>query len=233
MRGTNKKITWKYPTNTKEWPGTSLIIGSSSSGKTHLIASQIEEALKRKKKRKFIYVSPEFNIDRTLTKLRNNKRWINYFRGIDVSDKSFELSERGTADNWWKEDIYPILKDAEEGTCIVLDDSKDSEIWRQSRAFMTKMLRTGRHRGVGLVSIQHNVRGGQDTSQAYSSVKNVILFPRAGGKGKQVDFLHETVGVSRKRAYELVEIFAESGRHMTIHTWSPVVIYGPKYAVWV
>ena len=233
LRGTDKEITWKYPTNPKVWPGTMIVIGSSSSGKTHLVASHIEEALKRKKKRKYIYMSPEFNLDRTLQKLRNNKRWINYFRGIDVSDKAFKESEKGSASQWWDDDIFPLLRDAEEGTTVVMDDNKDSEVWRQSRRFMNKMMRTGRHRSLGLVSIQHNVRGSQDTSQAYSSVKNVVLFPRAGGKGKQVDFLNETVGVTRKQAYNLVDIFAESGRWMAIHQWSPVVIYGPKYAIWV
>ncbi len=84
-----------------------------------------------------------------------------------------------------------------------------------------------------MVSIQHDGRGGQDTAQAFSSVKTVVLFPRAGGKGKQVDFLNETVGLPRRKAHDIVEIFAASGRWMAIHQWSPVVIYGPKYAIFV
>ena len=75
--------------------------------------------------------------------------------------------------------------------------------------------------------------GGQDTAQAYSSVKNIVLFPRAGGKGKQVMFLHEMVGLSLRKAHELVELMAESSRWMAIHAFSPVVVYGSKYAVWV
>ena len=210
-----------------------LVIGSSSSGKTYLVKSHIEEALRRKKKRKFIYVSPEFNVDRTLAKLRQNKRWMNFFEGVDVSEKSYIDSGKSSADEWWNDTIHPILKNAEEGTCIVLDDSKDSEVYHQSRKFMDKYLRTGRHKSVGIVSIQHNIRGGKDTSQSYSSVRTVVLFPRSGGKGKIVDFLNETLGVSRKRALELSEIFAESGRWMAIHQWSPVIVYGPKYAIWV
>ena len=54
LRGTDKTISWRYPTNTKEWPGTIICIGSSNSGKSFLISSHIIEALKRKKKRKFI-----------------------------------------------------------------------------------------------------------------------------------------------------------------------------------
>ena len=178
-------------------------------------------------------MSPEFAEDRTLQKLRNNKRWMKYFTGIDVSDRAFKDSEKGSPAQWWDEVIFPKLEAAEEGTVIIMDDNKDSEVWRQSRTFMNKYMRTGRHKKVGLVSIQHEVRGSQDTAQAYSSVKTVILFPRAGGKGKQVDFLHEMTGVTLRRAHELVEIFAESGRWMSIHSWSPVVLYGPKYAVWV
>ena len=233
LRGTDKKITWKFPPKTQAWPGTTICIGSSNSGKTFLIASHIEEALRRKKKRKFIYVSPEFAVDKTLQKLRNNRRWQKYFVGIDVSDKAFKESEKGSPQVWWDETIFPKLDNASEGTTIIMDDSKDSEVYRQSRRFMNKYMRTGRHRKVGLVSIQHNVRGGQDTAQAYSSVKNIILFPRAGGKGKQVDFLHELTGVTKRRAHELVEIFAESGRWLSINAWSPVVLYGEKYAVFV
>ena len=55
LRGTDKSITWKYPPKPKEWSGTTIAIGSSNSGKTFLVASHIEEALRRKKKRKFIY----------------------------------------------------------------------------------------------------------------------------------------------------------------------------------
>ena len=56
---------------------------------------------------------------------------------------------------------------------------------------------------------------------------------RAGGRGKIVDFLHELTGLSLKKAHALAELFGESGRWMSIHNWSPVVLFGPKYAIWV
>jgi len=233
LRGTEHEITWRFPEDTKEWPGSTLVIGSSNSGKTYWVSANIEEALGRKKKRKFIYLSPEFSVDKTLQKLRNSKRWANHFKGIDVSDDALEESDKGNPDDWWNQEILPKLKNAEEGTCIVMDDNKDSEVYIHSRNFMTRYLRTGRHKKIGVVSIQHQVRGGQDTSQAYSSVKTVVLFPRAGGKSKQVDFLHEVAGVSRKKAHKLVEIFGESGRWMAINNWSPICLYGPKFAIWV
>jgi hypothetical protein len=94
-------------------------------------------------------------------------------------------------------------------------------------------MRTGRHKKVGVISLQHNVRGGKNTAQAYSSVKHVVLFPRAGGKGKISMFLHELTGLSLRRAHEIVELFAESGRWMQIHQFSPVVLFGPKYALFI
>jgi len=233
LRGTDKEISWKYPRDTKQWPTTSLVIGSSGVGKTHLVLSWIEEALKRKKKRKFIYISPEFEVDETLKKLRNNKRWKNYFRGVDVSDKAFKDAEQGTPGDWWDEVIFPVLDNAEPGSCVILDDAPDSVVYKQLQTFLIKYLRTGRHRKVGVVSLQHNVRGGKWTSQSFSSVKNIVLFPRGGGKGKQVEFLNETLGLTRRKATQLCEMFGESGRWMAIHSWSPVVLYGPKYAVWV
>jgi len=233
LRGTEHKITWRFPDNVKEWPGTSIIIGSSNSGKTYKILSEIEEALRRPKKRKFVYVSPELNVDTTLKKILNNKRWINYFQGVDVSDDAFKESEKGSPDEWWNDTIKPILFEQNPGTCIVLDDAPDSPIHKYLQKFLIKYLRTGRHKKIGVSSIQHNVRGGKWTSQSFSSVKFVSLFVRGSGKGKMVEFLYETLGVGRKKARILVDIFGESGRSMTIHQWSPTIIFGDKYAVWV
>ena len=233
LRGTNKEISWKFPQDPKQWATTSLVIGSSGVGKTHLVRMWIEEALKRKKKRKFIYISPECEVDETLKKLRNNKRWKNYFRGIDVSDKAFKDAEQGSANQWWDEVIFPILDDAPEGSTIIMDDAPDAVVYRQLQKFLIKYLRTGRHRKVAVISLQHNVRGGKWTSQSFSSVKTVVLFPRGGGKGRIVDFMNETLGLTRRKANEYCEIFSESGRWMAINSWSPVVLYGPKYAIWI
>jgi len=232
LRGTPHEIHWEYPHNVNAWGTTTLTIGSSGVGKTHLVASWIEAALKRKKKRKFYYVSPEVMQDSTLKKLRNSLRWRKYFIPVDVSDEAFKEIGVGSAQSFWDEKIFPVLDEAEEGSVIVLDDSPDASVHRQLQKFMIKYLRTGRHKKVAVVSIQHNIRGSRWTSQAFSSVKNIILFPRGGGKGKIVDYMNETLGLTRRKAAELVELFAESGRWMGVHSWSPVCLYGPKYAVW-
>ena len=210
-----------------------MVIGSSGVGKTHLVKDWITKALKRKKKRTFVYVSPEVLQDETLRELRNNSRWGKYFVPVDVSDDGMKESEFPNQFDFWEKQVKPLLHDAEEGTVIILDDAPDAAIHKQLQRFMIKYLRTGRHKKVAVVSLQHNIRGSKWTSQAFSSVKNVILFPRGGGKGKIVEYLNETVGLTRKQAGRLIEIFSASGRWMAIHSWSPVVLYGPKYAVWV
>ena len=106
LRNTDHKINWRFPMNPKEWPETQIIIGSSQCfqfvflcientdisgvGKTYKIVNEITEALKRGKKRRFVYVSPELQVDSTLKKLMNTKRWQNWFEGIDVSDEAYE-----------------------------------------------------------------------------------------------------------------------------------------------
>ena len=233
LRDTDKTITWRYPEKQRIWPGTQILIGSSGVGKTHLVIKQIIEALKRKKKRQFIYVSPELHVDTTLKEIIYNKRWFRWLQGVDVSDSAYEESQTGSSDEFWEKHVFPILKAAEPGTTIILDDAPDCIVHKHLQRFLIKYLRTGRHKKIGIVSIQHNVRGGKWTSQSFSSVKFITLFPRGGGKGKQVDFLNDTVGLTRKQARDLVEIFGDSGRSMTIHAWSPAVIFGPKYALFV
>ena len=223
--------------NPKTWPETQIIIGSSGVGKTYKIVTEIIEALKRGNKRKFVYVSPELNVDTTLKKLMNTKRWQNYFEGIDVSDEAFEEWQAenggGGPDEWWGSVISPVLDHLEKGIFVVLDDAPDSVVHRHLQKWLIKYLRTGRHKGVGVGSIQHLVRNRNWTTQSFSSVKFVVLYPRGGGKGKQVEWLYENLGVGRKQARAYVDIFGAEARWMMIHQWSPSVVFGPKYAVWV
>ena len=239
LRGTDKKIEWRFPEDVKAWPTTTISIGSSGVGKTAKIVNEILEALGRRKKRRFVYISPEVETDTTLKTLLSKKRYQKWVTAVDVSDEAFEewRTERdgtGTVEDWWESEIMGNnLKDLEPGTFVVLDDAPDSPVARMLRAWLIKALRTFRHKRIGVCSIQHNIRGGKWTSQSYSSVKWVTLFPRGGGKGLQVEFLNEQQGVPRRRARELVEIFGDHGRWMTIHQWSPPVLFGPKYATFL
>ena len=238
LRGTDHEIEWRFPADVKAWPTTSIVIGSSGSGKTFLVLKWIEEALKRRKKfrRKFIYVSPELQVDTTLKKIINNRRYEKYFEGIDVSDEAFEefqqTSAGATVDMWW-DSIKSKLIHAPAGTCIVLDDAPDSKVHHYLQGFLTKWLRTGRHKRVGVTSIQHRIRGAKWTSQSFSSVKHVFLGVRGGARGTLVSWIYEQLGIPMRRARELIEIFAETGRFMCVHQWAPAVLFNEKFAIWV
>ena len=232
LRGSDKTIEWRYPTKIDAWPGTKIVIGSSGVGKSFLVVHEIIEALKRKKKRSFIYVSPELNVDSTLSKLKGTQRWSKYFTGIDISDESVKQSEL-SAEEFWRTLVEAKLLDASPGTTIILDDAPDSPIHRYLQAFLIKYLRTGRHRKVGIISIQHKIKAGRWTSQSFSSVKFIQLFPRGGGRGKLVEFLNDVVGLTRKQARQTIETFGDAGRSMTLHAWAPNVLFGPKYATFV
>jgi hypothetical protein len=232
LRGTTHNITWKYPKDVHAWPETAILIGSSNTGKTFYVTAQIIEALKRPKKRHFIYVSPELTHDTTLKKLLNNSRWTNYFQGVDVSDEAIAESEK-SVDAYWVENVEPILLNAKEGTRIILDDSQDSKLHKHLQRFLIRYLRTGRHKKVGVTSITHSIKGGKFTSQSFSSCKWVTLFVRGAGRGKIVEWLYDSLGIGRKRAHQLVELFSEFGRTLSIHQWAPGILFGPKYAVWI
>ena len=232
LRDTKHSIAWKFPKNVKAWPETQIIIGSSGVGKTYHVVQMILRALKQSKKRTFMYISPELNIDDTLKKLMNSKRYAKHFIGIDVSDQYFEESELTSVDDWWSE-IKTKIDALPEGSLIVLDDAPDSMLHKNLKTFLIKALRTYRHKKIGIISIQHNVRGGQWTSQSFSSVKWVTLFVRGAGKGKIIDFLYENFGIGRRKSLEIVDLMATHGRYMTIHQWSPGIVFGEKFALFI
>ena len=185
LRGTDKTISWRFPDDPKVWPTTQIIIGSSGVGKTYKLVKEITESLQRRRKRKFVYLSPELNEDTTLKKLVQSKRFRKHFEGIDIGDDAFDdwktsHEGAGTPEEWWKDEVLPALNQQPVGTFVALDDSPDSVLAPFIRPWLVKMLRTGRHKKIGVGSIQHNVRGGRWTSQSYSSVKWVNLFPRGG-----------------------------------------------------
>ena len=111
---------------------------------------------------------------------------------------------------------------------VVLDDPKDSLAAMPLLKWQNTAYRTLRHKDVGMTSIQHSMRGGRWSSQAYSSVKFVHTFPRGSGKGKLVDYLSKDIGVTLRKAREYVNRFADQGRIMTIRMHSPACLIGPK-----
>ena len=237
LRGTDKEINWRFPKDVKQWPTSAIIQGSSGTGKTFQVLKWIEESLKRKKKRKFIYLSPELNTDETLKRILNNRRWAKYFEGVDLSDEAFEEYQRqemgATVDTWWTNVVKPILYNAPEGTLVCMDDSPDCMLHHYLLAFLTKWLRTGRHKKVGVISIQHRIRGGKWTSQSFSSVKWIWMGIRGGGRGNLVQWLYEMTGMGMRKCRNLVEDMAEHSRFMCMHQWAPGILFSSKHAVFI
>ena len=228
LNGSDQYIRLDFPKNKKEWSGLHVTIGSSGGGKTYSTVDMILHNLQgpRSQRRQFVYASTELNKDSTLRKLMSD-RYMQWVRGIDLSDDALSDSDKGV-EEWFKSDILPILKNVQPGGHIVLDDPKDSPAAKYLLKWQNTAYRTSRHRGVGMTSIQHSMRGGRWSSQAYSSVKFVHTFPRGSGKGKLVEYLSRDIGVRLKDAREYVTRFAESGRRMTIRMHNPACLIGPK-----
>ena len=218
-----------FPTKKSEWSGLHITIGSSGSGKTHHTVDLIKANLNgpRRERRQFVYASTEMNKDTTLKALMGD-RYMGFVRGVDLSDDAFEESETGSVDDWFQKEIKPFLTNIPPGSHVVLDDPKDSQAAMPLLSWQNTAYRTLRHKGIGMTSIQHSMRGGRWSSQAYSSVKFVHTFPRGSGKGKLVDYLSKDIGMPLRLAREYVQRFAEQGRLMTVRMHSPACLIGPK-----
>ena len=221
-----------FPEDKKEWSGLHITIGSSGSGKTYHTVDLIKENLRgpRQQRRQFVYASTELSKDKTLENLMRDKYkpWV---QGIDMSDTAFKESDADTPEQWFLRDMLPILSTVPSGGHIVLDDPKDCVAASYLMRWQNTAFRTVRHQNVGLTSIQHSMRGGRWSSQAYSSVKFVHTFPRGSGKGKLIDYLSKDIGMPLRDAREYVNRFSEQGRVMTIRMHSPAALIGPKGVV--
>ena len=231
LTGSNQILRVDFPRSKKEWSGLHICIGCSGGGKTWSTVDLILANLRGPKaqRRQFVYASTELSKDTTLKKLMSERysRWV---RGIDLSDAALKESELGV-EEWFNRDILPVLQNVESGGHIVLDDPKDSPAAKYLLQWQNTAYRTVRHKNLGMTSIQHSMRGGRWSSQAYSSVKFVHTFPRGSGKGKLVDYISKDIGVPLRQAREYVQMFSEGGRIMTIRMHSPAALIGPKHLV--
>ena len=218
-----------FPEDIKEWSGLHITIGSSGSGKTYHTVDLIRANLRgpREQRRQFVYASTELSKDKTLQDLMKDK-YKPWLQGIDMSDAAFKESDAETPEQWFTNDMLPILSTVPKGGHIVLDDPKDCVAAAYLLRWQNTAFRTLRHHGVGLTSIQHSMRGGRWSSQAYSSVKFVHTFPRGSGKGKLIDYLSKDIGMPLRDAREYVNRFSEQGRVITIRMHSPAALIGPK-----
>lgn len=222
------------PDDKKQFSQHWVVIGSSNSGKSYWCLQQALQSLRGppKGRRQIVWASTELEDDETIKPLLAGglKKLVTT---IDTSQTAFDdwaEDGGGGVQEWYDQEIKPFLIPEKHGH-IYLDDSPDSPAFRQLMHFQNRAYRTLRHKKVGLSSIQHSVRGGQYTSQAFSSVFGVLLFPRGGGRGKIQRFLADDIGFGIRRARELVASFGDTGRWMLVRMHAPGCLLGPHLAV--
>ena len=224
-----------FPEKRKEWSKHFIKIGSTGVGKTWHSVSKALHNLQgpRKDRRQFVYVSTELEHDDTLKQLMG-KRYEQWVTGVDSSQEAFDKwsDEHGNdVQSWFDQEILPDLKNAPSGSHIFLDDSPDSPAHKQLMRWQNRAFRTLRHKNVGISSLQHSIRGRNWTSQSYSSVFAVILFPTGSGKGKIINFISDDIGLGVRRALEIVQEFAETGRTLLVRMHSPSCLIGDRKLV--
>ena len=222
-----------YPEK-KVWSGMWLTVGSTGAGKTFNETSKAIAMLQGPitQRRQIIYVSTELDDDSTLKKLLA-KRYEKWVTGVDTSDKGFEEWSKeehnnGSVQDWFDQMILPPIENAPRQSHVIIDDPKDSMASKQILRLLNKALRTYRHKGIGVTSLQHAIRGRGDTSQSYSSVFGVTLFPAGGGKGRLQQFLAEDVGLGIRRSREVVKLFANTGRKLIVRRHTPTALIGDR-----
>ena len=223
----SQSIEVNFPKGNDTWGELSIVAGASGSGKTYYIADKIKRNLdgKKKNRRRFFWISSEFNKDKTLKTLKKDK-YRNYFTGVDVGEQAFKLSML-SKEEFFKRDVFEPIEQLRPGSCLVLGDPQDASISEYLRPLITKMLRTSRHDAIGLLYIVNIIRSGSWSSQAHNSVKYFVLFPRSG-KGKVRNYLNQDIGLTMKQARENVSDFAESGRILICRLHAPQALISDK-----
>ena len=217
------------PKNNTEFAGHEAIVGSTASGKSFYVLSNLIRNITGPKaqRRQWVWISSEYNRDKTLRPVREHLRFQKYVKGIDVSEQSYTDSEFVSRDDFFENKVKRVVEYSSPGSIVVCDDYQDSACAAQMRGWINTALRVARHNGISFKIIFHNIRSGAFSSQAHNSVKFFTVFPRSQ-RAKIVMYLSQDHAIPLKRAREIVEDFASQrqGRHMSIHLHSPNFIVG-------
>ena len=210
-----------FPPGSRTWPELALVVGASSSGKTHFCIDKVISNLKgpEKDKRHFLVVSNEWNRDKTLTHLKKEQFRRNV-RGIDISEETLETSPYSTGNEYFEKIVKPACLNCEEGDCIIFDDNMDSCCAKEMRLLINKLLRTARHSSVGIMFILHSIKSGVWSAQSSNSMKYFVLFPRSQ-RGKCREFLRTELGTTLGEARNHIADFAQRSRAMIVRLFSP------------
>ena len=208
--------------------GHELIIAGTGSGKTYYVVQRILQNLKgpKARRRNFIIFSAEYDADKTLKALKK-ERFEKYITGVDCGTSAFHESVHTTEEEFFEKEIREKVEEAPPGTVVVFDDARECVSSRQVRQFIDKQLRVGRHAGLSLLVILHSLRSGAWSSQAYSSIRYLTVFPRSQ-RAKITSFLNKELALPMGEARDHVYAFSQTGRTMMIRYHAPECLIGPK-----
>ena len=220
-----------FPKDKKTWPGTFTLIANSGAGKTYFLVDMIVRYFKSVapfQRRTVIWISPEWEIDKSLKKLKD-KRWAFNVIGIDIGPIALKKSGMDAA-SYYQKKIAEVLENHGENALICMDDFPDGAkaLYPFLLDAYNTMLRTARHRGTGVFSLQHTYAGNRNTVQALQSNRHVIFFPRSQ-QNRCIMFMRDHLMMQIPEARELVLRFAQLDRYMIIQLHSPVCIFNSKY----
>ena len=229
LSGTDQTFDFRFPPGGDTYGWSTFCCGNSGAGKTRWCVDLILKNLNgpSKDKRHFIYVSNEFHIDKTLTPLKKDK-YRDYFQGVDISDHSLTESEK-TPQEFFETEVKVRIDACPRGTIVICDDCPDAHpvVAEAMRNLIIKLQRVGRHSGVGLIFLLHKLSSGLWSSQAYSSARYIVVFPRSM-KNKIRDFLEKDIGITRKEAKRHLLDFSQTGRAMICRMHSPCAFMNEK-----
>ena len=219
------------PRDRSKWGGTFTAIGNSGAGKTYWVVQLLMRYLRATKphsRRTIIWMSPEWDIDKTLKPLKAKSFAFNVI-GVDISQQELKKTGMDSA-SFFKTKIEDILEKHGEHAIIVLDDFMDSAsgLTPLLRQTYLNLLRTARHKVTSVVSLVHSYASGKFTSQALQSNAFLIFFPRSQ-KNRVVMFCRDHLHMSVPEAKELIQRFAKLDRWLVIRMHSPVAMYNSKY----
>ena len=230
LSGSNEEFLVEFPKGGTTYGWCAFICGGSGAGKSFYVVRRILQNLNgpKRDRRKFIYCSAELTLDTTLKPVRDNEKYREYFTGVDISEEAIRAYD-GSPEDYFKRNVELIVESAEPGTILVADDAMDSDpiVAELMRKLIVRIQRVGRHRRIGVMFLLHKLKSGSWSSQAYSSCKYIVVFPRSQ-KNKIRDMLEVDFGITKRHARELIEDFSQTGREMIIHCHSPNYIANTK-----
>lgn len=211
-----------------EHSGHLLAVSSTGGGKTFFCGQMVIRNLDGPKalRRHFLVISAEWHGDKSLAALKHDK-YREYVTGVDVSEDSLKNSQFSSAQEFFDNEVKIRCENLPRGAVVLFDDNMDSCCPSQLRVLINRMLRVSRHQGVSIMVILHSIRSGTWSSQAYNSIRWLVLFPRAQ-RNKIIQYLNKDIGMPLQEARRVIREFAQVSRTMIVRIQAPECLIGSQ-----